>query len=447
MPWQRTGTVTVTKGSVTVTGVGTEFSSKSRVGDMFSGPDGFPYEVSNIASETVLTIVPAYKGNTAAGQGYILVPVQGYTKTAVDGLNRLMNLAGDAIEQVPNKQPKSENLTWLSGAVPTPNGVVTFNPTGKGIVTRPPSDFVMKGDLGIGGLTTTRLPADNANQQLPGGSYFTSSSWTGSFIAGVNRDNQGYLTVLPWSDPRYIRQEWSSISEGVGTFERWCLFGTWGNWFRNVREGDSVFGWGSKGAQFAEDMFKLPNSGAFYSNPGAGTLNPMSNAAGTMLQVSNGPNSGGRGFQLWGGDNTFLFRGFTNGAHSPARTVYHDGNAVGLTGAGALLESGVTVNGRFTKLADGTLICVATDLPYTFLNASVIANDWTYPHPFVGTKPVVTPVIVGDLATIRQLSGVTAGKGLTLTSSRLAAVSKALFLAADVSLGTFDVVAVGRWKV
>lgn len=446
MPWQRTGTVTVTKGSSTVTGVGTEFASKSRAGDMFSGPDGFPYEVSNIASETVLTIVPAYKGNTAAGQGYLLVPVQGYTKTAVDSLNRLINTAGEAIEQVPNKQPKSENLTWLSGAVPTPNGVVTFNSTGKGMTTRPPSDFVMKGELGIGGLTTTRLPADNANQQLPSGSYFTPTTWAGSVIVGAAGDNQGYLTVLPWSDARYMRQQWSSLAQAVGTYERWCLAGTWGEWFRNVREGDSVFGWGTKAPPFAADMFKLPNSGTFYSNPGAGTLNPMSSAAGAVLQVGNGPSSAGRGFQLGGGDNTFLFRGFTNGAHSPVREVYHNGNAVGVVGAGALLESGVTANGRFTKLADGTLICVAVKLPYTFINSSIILNDWTYPHLFAGDAPVVTPVIVGDLATIRQLSGVTAGSGPGLRTCRIAAVSRSAFVSTDVNAGTFDVMAIGRWK-
>ena len=209
--------------------------------------------------------------------------------------------------------------------------------------------------------------------------------------------------------------------------------------------GPGAFGLGS-GAPGAADLFALPGSGFYYSNPGGGTLNPMSNAAGLTLHAGGG-NSGGGGFQLYGRDNTFLFRGFTNGAHSATRMVYHDGNAVGLVGAGAIIESGSNSNGEFTKFADGTLICRAVGRAYTFLNASVIAHDWIYPQSFVGMKPSVLPVIVGDLATIRQLSGVTAGGGSALSTIRLAAVSKALFVAGDVALGTFDVIAIGRWKV
>ena len=40
MAWYRTGTVTVTNGSATVTGAGTDFVSNTQIGECFLGPDG-----------------------------------------------------------------------------------------------------------------------------------------------------------------------------------------------------------------------------------------------------------------------------------------------------------------------------------------------------------------------------------------------------------------------
>ncbi|WP_122241646.1 tail fiber domain-containing protein [Pseudomonas syringae group genomosp. 3] len=87
MPWSRGGTVAVTQNSTTVTGAGTNFASTSRVGDAFNGPDGRRYEVSNIVSETVLSILPAYVGATASGVAYSIEPVQGYPKALSDSFN------------------------------------------------------------------------------------------------------------------------------------------------------------------------------------------------------------------------------------------------------------------------------------------------------------------------------------------------------------------------
>lgn len=61
-----TGTVDVTNGSATVTGVGTQFTS-SMVGQLFTGPDGNVYEIAAFGSVTDLTISPEYIGTTEAG--------------------------------------------------------------------------------------------------------------------------------------------------------------------------------------------------------------------------------------------------------------------------------------------------------------------------------------------------------------------------------------------
>ncbi|MGY4639069.1 hypothetical protein [Pseudomonas sp. TE24901] len=82
MTWYNTGTVTVTPGSNVVIGVGTAFIRNARVGDGFRGPDGGWYEITNIASDTALSITPAY----GAPSAYAVAPLQGYVKDSADAL-------------------------------------------------------------------------------------------------------------------------------------------------------------------------------------------------------------------------------------------------------------------------------------------------------------------------------------------------------------------------
>lgn len=100
MTWYKTGTVAVTAGSNAVIGTGTSFIANSRVGDGFRGPDGGWYEITNIASDTAMSIAPAY-GDPSA---YSIAPLQGYLKDSADALRAAtMTIAGgvaDMQEQV-----------------------------------------------------------------------------------------------------------------------------------------------------------------------------------------------------------------------------------------------------------------------------------------------------------------------------------------------------------
>lgn len=89
MPWLRGGTVAVTNGSTTVIGTNADFAANSRIGDAFIGPDGINYEIGNVASATVISIIPAYKGPTASGVAYAIMPVQGYPKALADAFNNI----------------------------------------------------------------------------------------------------------------------------------------------------------------------------------------------------------------------------------------------------------------------------------------------------------------------------------------------------------------------
>jgi hypothetical protein len=97
MPWYKTGTVSVTQNSNAVIGTGTAFIANSRVGDGFRGPDGRWYEVTNIASNTALSISPNYEGPTAAGGFYSIMPVQGYQKDLSDQVRAILNDYGEKL--------------------------------------------------------------------------------------------------------------------------------------------------------------------------------------------------------------------------------------------------------------------------------------------------------------------------------------------------------------
>lgn len=75
--WYRTGTIALTNGNATVTGSGTAFIANAQIGEGLVAPDNRIYEITGIASDTSLTISPAYLGSTASGQGYAIAPVRG----------------------------------------------------------------------------------------------------------------------------------------------------------------------------------------------------------------------------------------------------------------------------------------------------------------------------------------------------------------------------------
>ncbi|QAY93630.1 phage tail protein [Pseudomonas sp. ACM7] len=94
MPWYKAGTVSVVLNSNAVIGTGTAFIANGRVGDGFRGPDGGWYEVTNIASDTAMSISPNYQGATNGAGGYALAPLQGYVKDSADSLRALVNTYG-----------------------------------------------------------------------------------------------------------------------------------------------------------------------------------------------------------------------------------------------------------------------------------------------------------------------------------------------------------------
>ena len=144
MPWYSSGTVSVTANSATVTGTGTAFSANARVGDAFRGPDGRWYEITNIASASVISISPAYQGDTATGQTYAIAPMQGYVKESADRLRQLVGQFGTALGSLgdwPTAATAEAALTALG-----------FTSSGKSIASGTPT--AGRTALGLGSAAT-----------------------------------------------------------------------------------------------------------------------------------------------------------------------------------------------------------------------------------------------------------------------------------------------------
>lgn len=118
--WYRAGTIAVTGGSKKVVGTGTTWKSgvsKPDKGHLVWGPDGKPYELDYVESDTVLYLVTAYSGVTATGMAYSiditrtgatpafsreLSAFVAYHQLQMDGWQQLLTGTGDATLTAPD---------------------------------------------------------------------------------------------------------------------------------------------------------------------------------------------------------------------------------------------------------------------------------------------------------------------------------------------------------
>ena len=87
MSWYRTGTVAVTNGSKTVTGVGTLWTTAVNAGDAFAlvdanlNPTGAWYEVESVTNNTTLVLKQSYAGTTGSNKQYCVFNLVGNMTT------------------------------------------------------------------------------------------------------------------------------------------------------------------------------------------------------------------------------------------------------------------------------------------------------------------------------------------------------------------------------
>ncbi|MFQ2667388.1 hypothetical protein ACK3ZY_09700 [Aeromonas caviae] len=138
--WYRAGTIAVTNGSKKLVGTGTTWKSgvsKPDKGHLVWGPDGKPYELDYVESDTVLYLVTAYSGVTATGMAYSIditrtgaIPAfsrelsafVAYHQLQMDGWQQLLTGTGDVTLTAPDGS-KLTVPTW-DKVMNAGNGVV-----------------------------------------------------------------------------------------------------------------------------------------------------------------------------------------------------------------------------------------------------------------------------------------------------------------------------------
>jgi hypothetical protein len=217
--WYDVGTISVTNGSTTVTGSGTDFISGVQVGEgLYIGGD--LYEIAVVNSSTQLTLADAYLGSTATGQDYKIIPTQSLVADLSSGVADLISDFADVRDYAGNGK---------------------FD---DGTVTQPAITFTQDQNNGL-----YRIGSDNWGL-VAGGEKIVDISTTGIDVTGtvqadgltVDGDTfdlklQPELTSLPADDENsYI---FTTSGSGSGFFSR---FGALGLSSRNRDTGSSDIG-------------------------------------------------------------------------------------------------------------------------------------------------------------------------------------------------------------
>ena len=128
---------------------------------------------------------------------------------------------------------------------------------------------------------------------------------------------------------------------------------------------------------------------------------------------------------------------FAETTAAPGMSVITTANMVGTVSAtpgvgDAVIETGSGANGRYTKLADGTLICEIAGFPTT----SGAAATWTLPASFATATYAVTATVTGTTPAVVTLDAPTTGS-VDVHSFDLTG--------ADTATPSVNLIALGRW--
>lgn len=413
MLWYNVGKVAVTLNSKTVTGTGTAWLANVRNGDAFRGPDGQIYLVENVATNTSLSIAPAYGSTSGTGKDYAIVPVQGYQRDLADQVVELIGTYGA-----------------LGTAAAATLSTSTIDPVA-GRVMR-------NADWGFGGVNGVAADTNILNNTV-NGIYRSGSSDVGKpdgytagsyFRMGWGSTHYGLLYNSPITDKWHVR----TVNSGAAN-----------SWKELMTVG--LFGIGSSGASSSSDLWPTSTvddtgvpSGNYWLNSTIGGRPPVvgsyssvvwhrqvGSAGGQLIVSSNNrliwrgrnasnyqpyrealavndfglggytvnPPNGRDGVNpfgwyyrssptpTWGGGSFFLDMPYSsnmnaglrlstdpytddfylNGGVSgqkeyrPACKLVHDKNIVGDVTAGSVIATGSNANGTWVRFADGTQIC------------------------------------------------------------------------------------------
>ena len=399
--WYRVGTASVTNGSKKVTGFGSQWKGtfyKPDKGHAFYGPDGKACEIDYVESDTVLYLVLAYAGATAASQAYSI----DITRTGtIPAFSREL----------------SEFTAYAQGQYDSWQQVLTG--TGTVTLTAPDGQQVQVPSLASMQQSSDSLqalmaltPAANKLIYFTGVDTAATASFTDfarSFLDDVNAEAARTTLSTPFYSGTATTADLNTLKV-VGFYD---IGGSNLNWPWPGNGGSLIVS--ATGGYINQLVFKSGDASAILAsrvyNPVAGEWRP------------------------WSG-------------------LYNRNNVVGLVSqsggvpSSAIIEQGSNANGEYTKFTDGTLICwrLYQDSSHTTtVSGSFNVKEMSgiaKPVPFVGDNSTMAFPLwkTGNSSVARWCGGGAAGNA-TNTWDFLSYCAQPV---TSVSV-SFYLYAIGRW--
>ncbi|WKV87458.1 hypothetical protein LJU32_17215 [Pseudomonas sp. B21_DOA] len=399
MTWYKTGTVSVVQNSNAVAGTGTSFLSNGRVGDAFRGPDGGWYEITNIASDTAMSISPDYQGATNAAGIYAIAPMQGYVKASADALRALVNQFGAQLAAL--------GTTGNYNILPLEKG-------GTGSDTLAGA----KSSLGILDIQTVVRGGTGANNAPEALTNLGALPLAGGKMTGAL--NEATVVTLASAATVNIGAAASNIVSISGNTTITSL---------------GVIASGARRTLRFTGSLVLTHNSSNLILPGGANITTLPGDSAEFLSFGLG---------------SWACLDYSRASGKPIAFAYDRSNILGALAqaggvpTGGIIERSSNSNRSYVKFADGTLICTQTNQgSLGFYNASNIGFIWTYPHPF-SSYNFATANIVGTLGISRGVTSVGA-YSRNATTANISAFSLGGFAGSDATSFTFDCFAIGRW--
>ena len=232
------------------------------------------------------------------------------------------------------------------------------------------------------GLNNIYSTITEGRQNTADGKYF-SVPGNGAYMRLYRRQGSSAELIAEFPD----RAELNSVIDQLGPLLGRDVVGGSGDLMAQ-----GAFGLGSDSGSLAGVLSEITQTG-FYRIGSDDPDLPRPTGVARVLHIAGGGGASQFATQLLtigsGGVNENLYiRSKNSGAWGPFRFIYDSEGILGTVSqsggvpTGAIIEQGSNVNGKYTKLADGTLFCHhATTIPY--LDAARLHGGWDFPHRFV----------------------------------------------------------------
>ena len=338
MSWYRTGTVSVTNGSKTVTGVGTLWTSAVSAGDAFAlvdanlNPTDAWYEVESVTNNTTLVLKQSYAGSTGSNKQYCVFNLVG-NMTTPSFAQRLATFFASfqSLIDKPTTTPTASSIPIADSGGKIDDGWIPAT------VARTASP------------TLTGTPAAPTAPKATNTTQLATTAHVKSVVADYAPLASPALTGSPTAPTQTASDDSTKIATTAHVLDRLQLYGI------GVTTGVSVSNFDA--TDIPSGMYQVQNASG--TNPGT--------AYGFLLVERYGPGGIKQTFTHIGTTATprMAYRTYNNNTSTwnPWRQIFHQGNILGTVSqsdgvpTGAVIERGSNANGGYVKFADGTMIC------------------------------------------------------------------------------------------